>query len=98
MPHLNASGSRTQEVNATTKLGFAYDKYLSSLEAKYVFKITERKINLNVSEQKHVFRKEFVMLKKQLGSLCNKLKSINTFKTKADILDKKCEVIEILCK
>jgi len=72
MPNLNATGNRLQ-LDRTTKLRFAYDKYLSSLEAKYVFQMIEKNISSNVNEQKKVFRDEFDILKDQLVTLSKEL-------------------------
>ncbi|VVC33200.1 Hypothetical protein CINCED_3A015181 [Cinara cedri] len=97
LPNLNLNGNRTQ-LDKTTQLRFAYDKYLSSLEAKYVLQRTETKINSNISEQKKIFLEEFDMLKKQLQSLSNELELTKTLKIEKNILDKKFEVIELLHK
>lgn len=95
LPNLSLNGNKTQ-LDKTTKLRFAYDKYLSSLEAKYVLQMTEAKINSNISQQKKVFFEEFDMLKKQLQSLSNELESTKKLKIEKNILDKKFEVIELL--
>lgn len=100
MPNLSVSDTRIRATNKTSsiKLRLAYDKYLSSLEAKYVFEIAERNINSNLNEQKDVFREEFVTLKKQLQSLRDELESMDALKIEKNILDKKFEVIETLCE
>ncbi|VVC40380.1 Hypothetical protein CINCED_3A015347 [Cinara cedri] len=98
MPNLNASGSRNNKIDKTTRLRFAYDEYLSSLEAKYIFQLNEEKINSNINQQKKVFMGEFDMLRKQMLSLIDKLKSINSLKIEKNSLDKKTEVIETLYK
>lgn len=95
MPNININGNKTQ-LNKTTQLRFAYDKYLSSLEAKYVLQMTETKINSNISEQNKVFREEFDTLKKQLQSLSDELELIKTLKIENNTLDKKFEVIELI--
>lgn len=97
MPNLNLIGNRMQ-VDKTTKLRFEYDKYLSSLEAKYALQIVEKKINLNINEQKKVFREEFDILKKQLITLRNEIESINELKIEKKNIDEKFEVLEILSK
>lgn len=100
MPNLSISGTRIRTVDKTssTKLRLAYDKYLSSLEAKYVFENAERNINSNLNEQKDVFREEFVTIKKQLLSLIDDLESMDAFKMEKNILDKKFEIIQMLCE
>lgn len=97
MPNLSSTGSRVP-VDKTMKLRFAYDKYLSSLEAKYTFQVTEKKITSNINEQTDVFRGEFDFLKKQLVTLTEELKLINEFKIEKENLDKKLEILEMLCK
>lgn len=97
MPNLNATGNRLQ-LDKTTKLRFAYDKYLSSLEAKYVFQKIEKNISSNVNEQKKVFRDEFDSLKDQLVTLNNELEMINGLKIEKKIIDQKIEVLEMLSK
>lgn len=95
MPNLSSNGNKAQ-LNKTTQLRFAYDKYLSSLEAKYVLQMTETKINSNIVEQNKVYREEFNTLKKQLQSLSDELELIKTLKIENNTLEKKFEVIELL--
>lgn len=97
MPNLNATGNRLQ-VDKITKLRFAYDKYLSSLEAKYVFQKIEQNISLNINEQKKVFRDEFDILKNQLVTLSNELEMINGLKIEKKLIDQKVEGLEMLSK
>ncbi|XP_025422787.1 putative uncharacterized protein DDB_G0282133 isoform X1 [Sipha flava] len=97
MPNLNTIGSRMR-VDKITKLRFEYDKYLSSLEAKYTFQVTEKKITANINEQKNIFREEFNLLKEQLVTLTEKIKLISKLKIEKENLDKKCEVLEMLNK
>lgn len=97
MPNLNLVGNRMQ-VDKTTKLRYEYDKYLSSLEAKYALQMVEKKITLNINEQKKVFREEFDILKKQLVSLSNEIEMINELKIEKKNIDEKFEVLEILSK
>ncbi|XP_025194002.1 uncharacterized protein LOC112593701 [Melanaphis sacchari] len=97
MPNLNATGNRLQ-LDKTTKLRFAYDKYLSSLEAKYVFQMFEKNISSNIDKQKKVFRDEFDILKNQLVTLSKELESINGLKLEKKLIDQKYEVLEILNK
>ncbi|XP_060877801.1 uncharacterized protein LOC132950389 [Metopolophium dirhodum] len=97
MPNLNATGNRLQ-LDKTTKLRFAYDKYLSSLEAKYVFQKIEKNISSNVDEQKKVFRDEFDILKDQLVTLSNELEKINGLKTEKKLIDQKIEALEMINK
>ncbi|CAI6350500.1 unnamed protein product [Macrosiphum euphorbiae] len=97
MPNLNATGNRLQ-LDKTTKLRFAYDKYLSSLEAKYVFQKIEKNISSNVNEQKKVFRDEFDILKGQLVTLSNELEKINGLKTEKKLIDQKIEALEMINK
>jgi len=97
MPNLNATGNRTR-VDKITKLRFEYDKYLSSLEAKYSFQIIEKKIIANITKQKTVFQEEFDILKKQLISLIEELDSINQLKMEKKNIDKKFELLEMLRK
>lgn len=95
MPNLSTTGSRMR-VDKTTKLRFEYDKYLSSLEAKYTFQVAEKKINSNINEQKNVFKEEFYLLKEQLAALTEEIKLISEFKIEKENLEKKCEVLEML--
>lgn len=97
MPNLNATGNRLQ-LDKTTKLRFAYDKYLSSLEAKYVFQMIEKNISSNINKQKKVFRDEFDILKNQLVTLSKELESINGLKIEKKLIDQKFEVLEMLNK
>jgi len=97
MPNLNATGNRLQ-LDKITKLRFAYDKYLSSLEAKYVFQMIEKDISSNINEQKKVFRNEFDVLKKQLVTLSKELELINGLKIEKKLIDQKFEVLEMLSK
>ncbi|XP_001948663.1 uncharacterized protein LOC100168128 [Acyrthosiphon pisum] len=97
MPNLSATGNRLQ-LDKTTKLRFAYDKYLSSLEAKYVFQQIEKNISSNVNEQKKVFRDEFVILKDQIVTLSNELEKINGLKTEKKLIDQKIEALEMINK
>lgn len=97
MPNLNATGNRLQ-LDKTTKLRFAYDKYLSSLEAKYVFQKIEKNISSNVDEQKKVFRDEFNILKDHLVTLSKELEKINGLKTEKKLIDQKIEALEIINK
>lgn len=97
MPNLNATGNRLQ-LDKTTKLRFAYDKYLSSLETKYVFQMIEKNISSNINKQKKVFRDEFDTLKNQLVTLSKELESINGLKIEKKLIDQKFEVLEMLSK
>lgn len=97
MPNLNLVGNRIQ-VDKTTKLRYEYDKYLSSLEAQYALQKIEKKITLNINEQKNVFREEFDILKKQLTTLSNEIELINELKIEKKNIDAKFEVLEILSK
>ncbi|XP_022183186.1 uncharacterized protein LOC111042798 isoform X2 [Myzus persicae] len=97
MPNLNATGNRLQ-LDKITKLRFAYDKYLSSLEAKYVFQMIEKNISSNVNEQKKVFRDEFNILKDQLVTLSKELEMINGLKIEKKLIDQKIEGLEMLNK
>lgn len=97
MPNLNATGNRLQ-LDKITKLRFAYDKYLSSLEAKYVFQMIEKNISSNVNEQKKVFRDEFNILKDQLVTLSKELEMINGLKIEKKLIDQKIEGLEMLSK
>jgi len=97
MPNLNATGNRLQ-LDKITKLRFAYDKYLSSVEAKYVFQMIEKNISGNVNEQKKVFKDEFGMLKDQLVTLSQELETINGLKIEKKMIDRKIEGLELLSK
>jgi len=97
MPNLNATGNRLQ-LDKITKLRFAYDKYLSSLEAKYVFQMIEKNITANVNEQKKVFKDEFDVLKDQLVTLSQELETINELKIEKKMIDQKIEGLEMLSK
>lgn len=97
MPNLLASGDRVQ-LDKTIKLKNAYDKYLSSLEAKYAFQTFEKKITSNINGQKKVFREELDILKKQLVTLNKEFESINGLKIEKKLIDQKFEVLEMLGK
>lgn len=96
MPNLNVANKT--KVDKITKLRFEYDKYLSSLEAKYIFQMNEKKIMSNINEQKKIFNEEFNIIKKQLTALSNELEHINNLKIEKKTLDKKFEILQMLSK
>lgn len=96
MPNLNVT-SKTK-VDKITKLRFEYDKYLSSLEAKYIFQMNEKKIMSNINKQKKIFNEEFNIIKQQLTALSNELEHINHLKIEKKTLDKKFEILQMLSK
>lgn len=96
MPNLNVT-SKTN-VNKITKLRLEYDKYLSSLEAKYIFQMIEKKVMSNINEQKKVFNEELNIIKKQLTTLSNELEQINHLKIEKKTLNKKMEILQMLSK
>lgn len=96
MPNINLPGnSQTGEI---TKLRLEYDRYLSSLEAKYVCKQIEKSVISNINEQKKIFIEEFKTLYEQLSTLSGELEKINKLKVEKQNLDKKLELLEILSK
>lgn len=97
MPNINMIGNRTP-LDKTKQLRFEYDKYLSSLEAKYALQAIQKKITSNIIEQKKVFLEEFETLKHQLVSLSEELKSINELTIDKNHIDKKIEVLENISK
>lgn len=98
MPNINMIGNRMPQLEKTKQLRFAYDKYLSSVEAKYALQTIEKKISSNIIEQKKVFLEEFETLKNQLVTLSEELKLINDLKTEKNDLVKKIEVLEKINK
>lgn len=96
MPNINVVGN--SPVNTVTKLRFEYDKYLSSLEAKYVLQKIEKSVISNINEQKKVFIEEFNILHEQLSTLSEELKKKKKLKIEKEDLQKKIELLEMLSK
>lgn len=96
MPNINVVGE--SRVDTVTKLRFEYDKYISSLEAKYVFQKIEKNVISNINGQKKVFIEEFNILYEQLSNLSEELEKINKLKIEKINLEKKIELLEKLSK
>lgn len=95
LPNINIANN-SLPVDEITQLQFAYDKYLSSLEAKYISENIKKKITSNIDEQKRVFIEEFKILRNQLENVRGELESKSKLINQKTKLDKNIEVLEVL--
>lgn len=97
MPNINIANN-SLPVDEITQLKFVYDKYLSSLEAKYISQNIKKKLTLNIDEQKRVFMEELKILRNQIEILSGEKESIFKLIKQKTKFDKNIEPLEMLGK